>query len=396
MKAKFFMVLLAASIFAAGCGSSSQTGAHEGEHEGEHEELPPNTVEMNDAQIASAGIALGSMEQKMLSTELKVNGLVNVSPQNLVSISAIMGGYIKSTGLVQGSPVSKGQVIAIIENPEFIELQQNYLESKSKLEFAEAEFNRQKELYNENVNSAKTYQNALAEYKSIQSTVFALEQKLRMIGINAKNLDVEKITGSVPIHSPISGYVKTVNVNVGKYVNATDVIVEIVNTANLTLELTLFEKDIDKVKIGQKISFNIPNHPENIMTADIYQVGKSINSDKTIKVYATVGKENKNLLPGMYINASIDTHKESVSALPDEAVLSFDDKNYIFVFYEKKPEGDKVVTLYKLIEVKKGVSEGGYTEVILPKDVKLPESKIVTKGAYNLLSAMKNAGDMAC
>jgi len=392
MKAKMFFILLAASLFAAGCGSSNQTG----EHEGEHEELPPNTVEMNDAQITSAGIELGSMEQKMLSTELKVNGLVNVSPQNLVSISAIMGGYIKSTGLVPGSPVSKGQVIAVIENPEFIELQRNYLESKSKLEYAEAEYNRQKDLYRENVNSAKTYQLAVSEYKSLQSTVFALEQKLKMIGIDAKKLEVEKISGSVPVLSPISGYVKTVSVNVGKYVNATDVIVEIVNTENLTLELTLFEKDIDKVMIGQQISFNMPTRPENKMAAVIYQVGKAINTDKTIKVYATVEKEDKNLLPGMYINATIDTRNDSVSALPDESVLSFDDKNYIFIFYEKKPEGDKVVTLYKVIEVKKGISQGGYTEVILPKDVVLPEGKIVIKGAYNLLSAMKNAGDMAC
>lgn len=392
MKAKMFLILLATALFAAGCGNSNQAG----EHEGEHEELPPNTVEMNDAQIKSAGIELGSIEQKMLSTELKVNGLVNVSPQNLVSISAIMGGYIKSTGLVQGSPVSKGQVIAIIENPEFIELQQNYLESKSKLEYAETEYNRQKDLYKENVNSAKTYQLAVSEYKSLQSTVFSLEQKLKMIGINAKKLEVEKISGSLPVLSPISGYVKTVNVNVGKYVNATDVIVEIVNTENLTLELTLFEKDIDKVMIGQQISFNIPTRPENKMTAVIYQVGKSINTDKTIKVYATVGKENKDLLPGMYINATIDTHNDSVAALPDEAVLSFEDKNYIFIFFEQKPEGDKVVTLYKVIEVKKGISQGGYTEVILPKDVVLPTSKIVIKGAYNLLSALKNAGDMAC
>ncbi|MCK9613276.1 MAG: efflux RND transporter periplasmic adaptor subunit [Bacteroidales bacterium] len=392
MKAKMFFMILAASLFAAGCGSGNQTG----EHEGEHEELPPNTVEMNDAQIASAGIELGSMEHKMLSTELKVNGVVNVSPQNLVSISAIMGGYIKSTGLVPGSPVSKGQVIAVIENPEFIELQRNYLESKSKLEYAETEYNRQKDLYKENVSSAKTYQLAVAEYKTLQSTVFALEQKLKMIGIDAKKLEVEKISGSVPVISPISGYVKTVSVNVGKYVNATDVIVEIVNTKNLTLELTLFEKDIDKVMIGQQISFNIPTRPENKMTAVIYQVGKAINTDKTIKVYATVEKEDKNLLPGMYINATIDTRNDSVSALPDEAVLSFDDKNYIFIFYEKKPEGDKVVTLYKVIEVKKGVSQGGYTEVILPEDVVLPASKIVIRGAYNLLSAMKNAGDMAC
>ncbi len=362
----------------------------------EHEVLPPNTVEMNDAQTKSAGIEMGDFEQKKLSSELNVNGLVNVLPQNLVSISAIMGGFIKKIALVQGSPVAKGEVIAVIENPDFIELQQNYLESKSKLEYAEAEHNRQHELNNENVNAAKTYQLAVSEYRSLQSKVYALEQKLKMIGMDAKKLKVENISGSLSIVSPINGYVKTINVNVGKYVNSTDVIVEIVNTQNLSLELTVFEKDIDKVSIGQKISFTIPTKPENIQHAVIYQVGKAINADKTIKVYANVDHEIKTLMPGMYVNAIISTKDDAVTALPDEAVLSFEDKNYIFIFFEKKKEGDKFVSLYKLIEVKKGISDDGFTEVILPKDFDKIKSKIVIKGAYNLLSAMKNAGDMAC
>ncbi|MBI5538642.1 MAG: efflux RND transporter periplasmic adaptor subunit [Bacteroidia bacterium] len=392
MKTKLFFILFALALFTLSCNSKKEAN----EHEGEHEVLPPNTVEMNDAQGKSSGIELGTIEQKVLSTEIKVNGIVSVSPQNLVSISAIMGGYIKNTSLVQGSPVSKGQVVAVIENPEFIELQQNFIESKSKLDYAETEYNRQKDLNKENVSSNKTYQLALSEYKSLQSKVYALDQKLKLIGIDGKKLQVENISSSISVVSPINGYVKTVNVNIGKYVNPTDVIVEIINMQNLTLELTVFEKDINKISIGQKISFNIPNQPDNKQNATVYQVGKSINTDKTIKVYATVEKENKNLLPGMYVNAIIETQNDSVTALPADAVLSFEDKHYIFIFYERKKEGEKFVTLYEMIEVNKGVTDNGYTEVILPKDFDLQKSKIVLKGAYNLLSAMKNAGDMAC
>ena len=390
MKTKIYLAILISGLFAISCTSKK------GDAESEHEVLPPNTVEMNEAQIKTSGIELGSIEYKALSSELKVNGLVNVSPQNLVSISAIMGGYIKSTSLVQGSPVSKGQVVVVIENPEFIELQRNYLESKSKLEYAEAEYFRQKELNKENINSVKSYQLATSEYKSLQSSVFALEQKLKLIGIDAKKLQNDKITSTVPIVSPISGYVKAVNVNVGKYVNPTDVIVEIVNIQNVTLELTLFEKDIDKVAIGQQISFSTPDNPAVKQNAVVYQVGKAINADKTIKVYANVENSNRNLLPGMYINAGIKAQHDSVTALPSDAILSFEDKNYIFIFFEKKKEGDKFVTLYELIEVQTGVSENGYTEVILPAKFDLDKNKIVIKGAYNLLSAMKNAGDMAC
>jgi cobalt-zinc-cadmium efflux system membrane fusion protein len=307
-----------------------------------------------------------------------------------------MGGYVKSINLVQGSPVAKGQVVATLENSEFIELQQSYLEDKSKLEYAEADYTRQKELYKENVNSAKTYQLAMSEYKTLKTSVYALEQKLKLIGIDADKLTEASITGIIYIVSPISGYVKSVSVNTGKYVDATDVIAEIVNTNNMMLELTVFEKDIAKVSIGQKISFNLPDNYESKQTAVIYQVGKTINDDKTVKVYATIDGEIKNLLPGMYVNASIETKNDSVKALPSNAVLTFEDKDFIFIYYDKKKEGEKLITLYKLVEVVKGVTENGYTEVTLPKDFDITKSKIVIKGAYNLLSAMKNAGDMAC
>ena len=385
-----FLMIIVSVLFAIGCNSKKDAG------ESQPEVLPENTVEMNDAQIKTADITLGTVEDKLLSTSLKVNGLVSVTPQNLVSISAVMGGYIKSINLVQGSPVAKGQVVATLENSEFIELQQSYLEDKSKLEYAEADYTRQKELYKENVNSAKTYQLAMSEYKTLKTSVYALEQKLKLIGIDAAKLTETSITGIIYIVSPISGYIKSVSVNTGKYIDATDVIAEIVNTNNMMLELTVFEKDIAKVSIGQKISFNLPDNYKNMQTAVIYQVGKTINDDKTVKVYATIEGEIKNLLPGMYVNASIETKNDSVKALPANAVLTFEDKDFIFIYFDKKKEGEKLITLYKLIEVVKGVTEDGYTEVTLPKDFDLVKSKIVIKGAYNLLSAMKNAGDMAC
>jgi len=366
------------------------------EENGDKEEiLPPNTVEMNDAQYKTAGIELGQVEYKVLSNVLKVNGIVNVPPQNLVSVSVNMGGFVKSTDLVQGSPVSKGQVLAVIENPEFIELQQNYLESKNKLEFAEADYNRQKDLYKENVSSEKTYQQALSEYKSLKTRMFALEQKLILIGIDTKQLTEEKISRSVSVVASISGYIKTVNINIGKYVNPTDVMFEIVNNQKLTLELSLFEKDIASVSIGQKIRFSLPDNSIE-QSAVIYQVGKTIGDDKTVKVYAAVNNEDKNLLPGMYVNAFIEISNDSTTSLPEEAVLTFDDKNYFFIFSEQKKEDGNNISLFMMIEVKKGISNNGFTEVILPKDFDIKKSKVVIKGAYNLLSAMKNAGDMAC
>lgn len=389
MKTKIIFTILIYSILLISCKSKQEKTE-------EDEELTPNTVEMNDGQYKMAGIELGKIEEKVLGNTLKVNGLVSVPPQNLVSVSVRMGGYVKSTDLVQGSPVTKGQVIAVIENAEFIELQQNYLENKNRLEFVEADYNRQKDLFKENINSVKTYQQSLAEYKSLKTKVSAFEQKLALIGIDAKQLQDDKISRTISVYAPISGYIKTVNINIGKFVNPSDVIFEIVNNQKLTLELTVFEKDIDKIIIGQKIRFSQPNKPGKEQYAVIYQVGKSIGEDKTIKAYAYVDNEDKNLLPGMYVNALIETSNNTSTAIPEEAILTFDDKNYIFIFKERKQEGKKFVTLFQMIEVKKGITNNGFSEIILPKDFDIEKNKIVIKGAYNLLSALKNAGDMAC
>ncbi len=254
-----------------------------------------------------------------------------------------------------GNAVSKGQTLAILENQEFVDIQQNYLEAKNKLEYAEAEYNRHTELYKEDVYSQKNLQQVTSDYKSFKAQVKALEQKLALIGINPANLHEDDISRSVAVVSPISGYVKTVNINIGKFVAPSDVLFEIVNSDKLFLELTLFEKDADKVSEGQKIRFFINNETEQ-HEAVISQTGKSINADKTYTVYASVQGVCKNVLPGMYVNAIIEASSNQVTALPSEAVVSFDDKDYIFVFDKNKEENGKPFTEYRMIEVQKGVT----------------------------------------
>jgi len=361
----------------------------------EVEVIPDSIVELRDDQVKLSGIETGAIDMRSLSGTLKVSGLVAVAPQNLATVSAPLGGFVKSASLMPGNTVSKGQTLAMLENQEFIDIQQNYLETKNKLEYAEADFNRQKELYKNEVSSTKNMQQVTAEYKSLKTQVKALEQKLALIGINPTNLTDDNITRSVAVVSPISGYVKTVNVNMGKFVSPSDVLFEIVNGDNLFLELTLFEKDADKVSPGQKIRFFINNETEQ-HDAIIYQTGKSINADKTYKVYATVTGKCKNVYPGMYVNASIEATSSQVSAVPSESIVSFDDKDYIFIFGKNKLEDGKPFTEYRMVQIQKSISDGGFTEIILPPGIDIKTVKVVIKGAYNILSAKKNAGEMAC
>jgi cobalt-zinc-cadmium efflux system membrane fusion protein len=335
------------------------------------------------------------IEMRSLSGTIKVNGIVTVAPQSQATVCMPMGGFVKATSLMPGIAVSKGQTLAIIENQEFVDIQQRYLEAKNKFEFAEAEFERHSELYKSDVYSQQNLQQVTADYKNLKTEVKALEQKLALIGINPANLKEENISSSVALVSPISGFVKEVNVNIGKYVSPSDVLFEIINSDNLFLELTLFEKDADKVSNGQKARFFINNENEQ-HEAVIYQTGKSINADKTYKVYAKVVGICRNVLPGMYINAVIEVSNSKITALPSEALVSFNDKHYIFIFDKDKEEDGKPFTEYRIIEVQKGVSDNGYTEIILPEGFDIMHEKVVVKGAYNLLSAKKNAGEMSC
>ncbi len=362
---------------------------------GNEEELPEDVVELRDDQIKLANIELGSIEMKSLSGTLKVNGIVTVAPQNMATVCMPWGGFVRSTLLTPGSLVQKGQILAIIENQDFIDIQLNYLEAKNKFEFAEAEYNRHNELYKDDVYSKQNIQQVTADYKNLKAQVHALEQKLSLIGINAAILTEDNISSSVALLSPITGYLKAVNVNVGKFVSPSDVIFEIVNSSNLLLELTLFEKDADKVATGQNIRFFINNENEQ-HNAVVYQTGSLINSDKTYKVYARVTEICKNILPGMYVNAIIEATGKNVTAVPSEAIVTFDDKDYIFVFEKNKTENGKPFTEYRMLEIQKGVSNGGYSEIKIPNNLDITTSKIVTKGAYNLLSAKKNAGGMSC
>lgn len=361
----------------------------------EVEVLPEDIVELREDQIKLAGIELGNIKMQALGNVLKANGVVSVAPQNLATVSMPLGGFIKSTTLVPGNFVTRGQTLAYIENQDFVDIQQNYLEAKNKLSYAKAEYDRHNDLYKEDVYSEKNVQQVAVEYKNLTAQVKSLEQKLLMIGIDPEGLKEDNISSSVCLRSPISGYLKSVNVNIGKSVSSTDVLFEIVNSDRLFLELTLFEKDAEKATVGQKVKFFV-NNGNDEHEAVITQTGKSVDEDKTLKVFANVTGKCENVLPGMYVNAYIQEPGKEVTTIPSEALVSFEDKDYIFVFERNKEEAGNPFTEYKMIEVRKGVVSDNFTEIILPDGFDVERSMVVVRGAYNLLSAKKNAGEMAC
>lgn len=394
----YFTFIITASILLLSCDKAENEKAEiheskEQEHkeEGEHPEEAENTVELTSAQYQVAGIQLGKVEQKELSSVLNVNGVLDVPPQNLVTISAKMGGFVKKTDLLQGMRVKKGQLIAVLENQEYVQLQQDYLENKSRLEYLELEYQRQKELNEANVNSAKVLQQTTAEYKAVKARVNGLEEKLALINIYPRQLEDGNISRSVSLYSPIDGYVTVVNVNVGSFVNPTDVMFEIVDTKHMHVELMVFEKDVMKINEGQKVRYVLPNESGKESTATVYLIGRKIGEDKTVRVHAHMDKEDPKQLPGMYVKALIETGNNKVNALPEQAVVQSDGKDYVFIFKGKRKEGNEEMNDFQMIEIKTGVTDNGYVEVSFPDEIGVGSTNIVTKGAFSLLSQMKNA-----
>ncbi|WP_443939351.1 efflux RND transporter periplasmic adaptor subunit [Pedobacter sp. MW01-1-1] len=400
-------LFLAALLTACGGNKKETEAAVETEVHDENE----NAVEITAEQYQNIKLELALPEKKALSGLLKVNGFVDVPPQNLVSITSQMGGIISSTSLLQGSSVQKGQVIAVLENQDFVQLQQDYLESKSQLELSSAEYQRQQTLASQNVNSQKKLQQSKSQFQIDKVRENALKQRLRLININAASLTAESIRSRVNIYSPITGYVTKVNVNTGEFVNPNDSMFEIVDNSNLHIELKVFEKDAEKVRAGQVVRFNLTNDDKE-QKAVVQLVGKEIATDKTVTVHA-IASGSKKFIPGTYLKAYIETGTNEVNALPNSAVINFEGKNYVFIekaaehmakdegehgHDEKKSEKEKEAEgqtfHFKMIEVTTGTSDGGYIQVDFPKNIDTTR-KIVTKGAYDLLSKLKNSEEHA-
>lgn len=395
------IAMLAAAL--SSCGSKEKTAEQTTAAADSTHNENENSVEITQAQYQTIGVELGSPELKGLSALLKVSGYIDVPPQNLVSVTTQMGGIIKSTPLLQGSRVSKGQVIAVLQNQEYVQMQQDYLESKSALELSDSEYKRQQTLATQNVNAQKTVQQAKANYQSALARENALKQRLQLINISAASLTAGNIRSQINIYAPISGYVTKVNVNTGKFVNPNDVMFEIVNGSNLHVELNVFEKDAAKVKPGQKVRFTMTNDTTE-QKAVVQLVGGEINTDKTVTVHA-IAQGSKSFIPGTYLKAFIEAGSSQVMALPVGAVVDFEGKKYIFIAEEPKKdpahkhkdgeseaESEKAGESHHFImtEITTGISDGGYIEVQLPKGVDVT-GKVVLKGAYDLLSKLKNS-----
>lgn len=343
-----------------------------------------NTVVLTDQQYKNAGLEIGHAEKKTITNIIKVTGKIDVPPQNMVSVSFPLGGYLKSTKLLPGMHVSKGEVIAIMEDPQYIQLQQDYLTAKARQDYLEKEYLRQKDLNKTKATSDKVYQQAEADYRSNKILISSLQQKLLLIGINPSRLDENNISRTVNVFSPIDGFVSQVYVNIGKYVTPSDVLFELVNPTDIHLALTIFEKDLDKLYIGQKLAAYSNANPDKKYPCEIILIGKDVSAERSVQVHCHFEQYDHTLVPGMYMNAEIETKSDDAIALPEDAIVNYENKHYIFV-----PAGDK---RFEMKEVNTGATENGYVAVTA-NGIDLNNANVVKKNAYTLLMKLKNTAN---
>lgn len=342
-----------------------------------------NTVSLTDAQLKNASIETIQLSEKNMATVLKLNGKIDVPPQSLVSVSVPLGGYLKTTKLLPGMHVRKGEIIAIMEDPQYIKLQQDYLQAQSKLHFAALDYNRQRELNQSQASSDKVTQQAQANMNSERITMNALAQQLRLININPDQLSENNIDNSVTVRSQIDGFVSKVNVNIGKYVNPSDVMFELINPTDIHLNLKVYERDISKLSIGQKLTAYTNSDPEKKFEGEIILISKDISSDGVSDVHCHFEQYDKNLLPGTYMNAEIETKTTRSYTVPEESIVSFEGKDYVFVQTEKQS--------FKMMPVMTGEQENGFVQIINHSD--FAGKSLVGKNAYTLLMKLKNTSD---
>ena len=373
------------------CGSKENKEPVKTEEAQEEVHENPDEATLSTEQMKTIGIELGSIEQKQLTASLKTNGVLKVPNQNKASINSVYSGVIKSLLVQPGNTVSKGQVIATIANPEFIQVQSEYLGINSKIVLAEQEYNRQKELNAGNAGALKNLQSAESNLKALRTSKSSLEQQIQLMGINPASLANGKLVSVLAVRSPIGGVVSNVMVKMGSYVDVTTVVTEIVDNSQLHLDLFVYEKDLPKLKNNQTIHFTVTNNPGKEYDAQIFSLGSSFeNESKAISVHAMVKGDKTGLIDGMNITANISLEKATLPAIPTEAIVSYQGQDYIFIIDSVDAKNN--ITRFKRIPVVKGTSDVGYSEITLLKEVSAA-AKVVIKGAFFLLAKQTNIGE---
>ncbi|MGV1021294.1 efflux RND transporter periplasmic adaptor subunit [Empedobacter falsenii] len=345
--------------------------------------ISTSILKLTDAQLKNFEIDTTSLRHQNLPTTIRLNGKTAVTPENTISITNAFGGYVKRIALIPGNYVNKGQVLVVLEDPQYIQMQEDYLTTKALLEQASADYVRQKDLNAEQAASDKVMQQAKATRQSLMVKKSSLEQKLRLMNINPSSVSLSNIRRTINVYAPISGMVSQVFANTGQYISPADAMLEIINPDRSLLNVKVFEKDLSNIQIGQFLKAYTNAKPDQKLDAQITSISNQVNEDGTVDIFARITNANgTRLTSNMYFNIELQVNSLDANVLPEEAIIQFEGKDYVF---ERQTKNQ-----FRLVPVEIGSSANKMIEIKSPQN----SGKVyVSKGAYYLLTAMKNSGE---
>lgn len=349
-----------------------------------NDSIDSEVVSLTREQLSKMTISLGDATEQLMSSTIKVQGEIDLPPQNMISINFPLGGFLKHTKLIPGMHVSKGEVIATVNDQSIIQLQQDFLMAVAKLDLLKLEQGRQQDLKSANAGVSRNFQQIESDVKVQTITVNALKEKLKLIGVNPVVLNENNLSGEVFIKSPINGYVSKVNVNTGKYIQPTETLFELIDPDDIHVALTIFEKDLPAVTKGTSVMVYQPQSPANQYQAEVILVNKGIDEDRTATAHCHFKNFPSNLLPGMLVEGELVVRNKKVTVLPDDAVVRFGNGQFIFVLISPNA--------YQMKPVLTGISAAGKTEVVSGLE-NIKPGTIVQHNAYTLLGILKNSGE---
>ncbi|ADV50763.1 efflux transporter, RND family, MFP subunit [Cellulophaga algicola DSM 14237] len=357
------------------CGSKEKTSVSK--------EKNSEYIEITMEQFNKNNMELGTFKEQDFPKIVSATGMIDVPPENKASVSATMGGYIKTTPLLIGDTVKKGQLLVTLENPEFVTIQQEYMELNEQLMYLKSEYDRQETMIAEKITSQKSFLKAESDYKTSIARRNGLKKQLEMLHISTANAAQGNFTAIASIYAPIAGSISKTFVSMGSYVSPASPILEIINNDHIHLELSVFEKDIMSIKKDQKIEFEIPEVSDQEYSGEVHLVGNSIDENRTIKIHGHIEDESKyKFISGMFVSSRIITSTEKRLALPSEAIVPIDDIDYVLVLVKKEND----TYYFHQEEVKQNGNFEGFSLIENTNDFK-QNTKFLTKGVFNLLGA---------
>ena len=345
-------------------------------------ERDPNEIIITQTQFDKAQMAWDSLSAHTFSDFILTNGIVNIPAEGRFDVSSYFGGNIIRFDLLVGQKIQKGQVLFTLENPEFVQMQQDYLDAMSQLSYLKSDYERQKMLIAENISSQKSFAKAESDYKSTMAITESLRKKLELVNIYASDLDPTKITSRANIYAPISGFIESIKVNQGTYLKPSDIALTIINKDHLHIELNVFEQDAISLELGQQVTFYLPDNKSREFKGEIFLIGQSINERRMLNIHVHLDdeKEGNLLVPGMFIEAKIGVKSSGNTALPLASVINSNEVNYVLALTKKEND----LYYLKKTKVEIGLQDDQMVEIRSEKDF-TPNTIFLSKGGFQLI-----------